>query len=151
MDAKNFDPSTMAYVRVTGPYGENYEEPCMQLYQWSEENQVADCPWIFVYRDDPQVTPPQECRTDICMLVPDETPISGVVTKDHFDGGRYAFIRKTVKEKSEYPAMWKALLSEAGEQFEWDDDRSCICFEWYHDYNLETGVADVSFCIAVKA
>ncbi|MFC1234941.1 GyrI-like domain-containing protein [Vibrio sp. F74] len=150
METQLFKPSALAYKRVTGPYGENYELPCEQLYQWSEEKGVADSQWIFVYRDDPQVTSPQDCRTDICLLVPDDTEITGIVSKAHFDGGRYAFIRKVINDKSEYPLMWQQLLREAGKQFEWDDDRTCVCFELYHSYDMETHIADVSFCIAVK-
>ncbi len=147
MDIQHFDSSTLAYIRVTGPYGENYEPAVGTLYNWAGPNGLASNTSIFIYHDNPEITPTEKCRTDICLMVPEDTkPGSGIETKN-FTGGKYGVIRKTITSKDQYGSAWDELMSQVVEQGLDCDDRPC--FELYHSYDINTGVADVSFCTAL--
>lgn len=148
MKKKRFDKGVLAYIRVTGPYGENYEPAVKKLYQWAETEGIEDAPNLFIYHDNPEVTPADKCRTDICLLLSHQVQIAGEVELQAFTGGSYATTRKTITDKSQYAPAWNehiAQLIELGLEM---DDRPC--FELYHSYDKEKGVADVSLCSSIK-
>lgn len=149
MEIKTFEASQLAYVRVTGPYGENYEPAIGQLYGWAAPNGFADNSCIFIYHDNPEITPAEKCRTDIGLLIDKTATTHPGVELTSFEGGKYACIRKTITEKSQYGEAWEELLAQVVEQQFETDDRPC--FDLYHSYDEETQVADVSICTAIKA
>lgn len=101
MKTQQFEPSKLAYVRVTGPYGQGYEEPSGRLYQWAEMKGLTGNSCIFIYHDNPEITPNDKCRTDICLMVSDDTEVpNGIELKD-FPGGQYAVMRQTITEPSQ--------------------------------------------------
>ncbi|WP_192891737.1 AraC family transcriptional regulator [Vibrio bathopelagicus] len=148
MKTQQFEPSKLAYVRVTGPYGQGYEEPSGRLYQWAEMKGLAGNSCIFIYHDNPEITPNDKCRTDICLMVSDDTEVpSGIELKD-FPGGQYAVMRQTITEPSQYAKAWDDLMRKVIESGLETEDRPC--FELYHSYDPQTQHSDVSFCTAIK-
>ncbi|PMN53186.1 AraC family transcriptional regulator [Vibrio lentus] len=148
MKTQQFEPSKLAYVRVTGPYGQGYEEPSGRLYQWAEMKGLAGNSCIFIYHDNPEITPNDKCRTDICLMVSDDTEVpNGIELKD-FPGGQYAVMRQTITEPSQYAKAWDDLMSKVIESGIETEDRPC--FELYHSYDPQTQHSDVSFCTAIK-
>ncbi|WP_087017600.1 AraC family transcriptional regulator [Thaumasiovibrio subtropicus] len=148
MEIQQFEKMHVAFVRVTGPYGKNYEQACGQLYQWVEMNQLPLQPAIFIYHDNPEITAPDHCRTDICTPVPEGTSASSGVEIKTLPGGKYAFTRQQVTEKAQYGEYWEALIADIVEAKLEMDDRPC--FEYYHHFDPDTYTADVSFCTALK-
>ncbi|USD43102.1 AraC family transcriptional regulator [Vibrio sp. SCSIO 43135] len=147
MEIQTFDPCQLAYVRVTGPYGENYEPAVNKLYGWAGPQGLAGNTNIFIYHDNPEITPADKCRTDICLFIDGDTvPNNGIEAKP-FPGGKYGVIRQTITDKSQYASAWDSLMSQVVEQGLDSDDRPC--FELYHSYDQATGEADVSFCTAL--
>lgn len=148
MERKQFEPTTLAYVRVTGPYGENYEPAIGKLYQWAGAEGVADATCIFIYHDNPELTPVDKCRTDICLMVPESVKIAGDIELQAFVGGEYATLRTTITDKQQYGPAWNDHISQIVDLGIEMDDRPC--FELYHSYDAEKGITDVSFCSAIK-
>ncbi len=148
MERKQFEPTTLAYVRVTGPYGENYEPALGKLYQWAGAEGVADATCIFIYHDNPELTPTDKCRTDICLMVPESVKIAGDIELQAFAGGEYATSRTTISDKQQYGPAWNDHISQIVELGIEMDDRPC--FELYHSYDSEKEASDVSFCSAIK-
>lgn len=146
MERKQFEQSLLAYIRVTGPYGENYEQALAKLYGWAAAEGVADATCIFIYHDNPELTPPGKCRTDICLMVPTSVTISGDVELQQFPGGAYGTMRKTITDKSQYGPAWNEHIAQIVDLGIEMDDRPC--FELYHSYDND--IADVSFCSAIK-
>ena len=139
---------TLAYVRVTGPYGENYESALDNLYQWAGERGLQNGQCLFIYHDDPDFVPAEKCTTDLCLTVPAATTAEGDIHLQSLPPGKYCVMRKIVKHKSEYKTLWGALkkmVKELGLQV---DDRPC--FELYHSYDVDTHMGDVGFYLAVK-
>ncbi|NOH98336.1 helix-turn-helix domain-containing protein [Vibrio sp. 99-70-13A1] len=148
MEIKTFDSSHIAYLRVTGPYGENYDPALGTLYSWAGPQGLAGNTSIFIYHDNPEITAAENCRTDLCLMIDKSiTPPQGIEVK-HFVGGKYATIRKTITDKAQYGSTWDELIAQVVDRGLDTDDRPC--FELYHHYDLETGQADVSFCTAIK-
>jgi len=148
MEKKQFTPSTLAYIRVTGPYGENYEPAIAKLCQWEAKAGLEGSTCIFIYHDNPESTPAEKCRTDLCLMVPEGVTASGEIELQPFAGGEYATLRKTITEKPQYGAAWNEHITQIVQLGIEMDDRPC--FELYHSYDQATDVADVSFCSAIK-
>ncbi|OLQ71159.1 AraC family transcriptional regulator [Photobacterium proteolyticum] len=149
MKTELFEERCLAYVRVTGPYGENYEPALGKLYQWAGAKGLQDGQCIFIYHDNPEATPADKCRTDICLTVPEGTDGSQGIEVKKLPAGSYASIRETVTEQSQYGTFWESLMEQIVASGLEVEDRPC--FELYHSYNPETRVADVSFCEPIKA
>ncbi|WP_295891856.1 GyrI-like domain-containing protein [uncultured Vibrio sp.] len=148
MEIQTFEPSLLAYVRVNGPYGENYEPAIGKLYGWAGPHGFAGNANIFIYHDNPEITPDEKCRTDICLFVDEHaSPNNGIETQS-FPGGKYGVMRTTITDKSQYASTWDSLMSQIVQQGIESDDRPC--FELYHSYDQQTGEADVSFCTAIR-
>ncbi len=147
MKTENHPQRTIAYVRVVGPYGENYEPAVQKLYLWAGAKGVTgEC--LFIYHDNPDITPADKCRTDIALVVPDDIEPSNGIEVTTVPAGSYAVLRKTVEEKPQYGQFWNQLIEETVAQGIELDERPC--FELYHSYEQQTGRADVSFCEAIK-
>ena len=147
MQTTTLAPRTVAYIRVTGEYGKNYELATNRLYQWAGAHGLADGECLFIYLDSPEITPADKCRTDICLTVPEDTATGNGIEKQHLPGGSYALIRRTVTDPAQYCVYWEEIMSAIiAAQLEIDNRP---CFELYHSYDAATGKADVSFCVAV--
>ncbi|WP_232514403.1 AraC family transcriptional regulator [Salmonella enterica] len=148
MKTIEMDARTLAYIRVTGPYGEGYDSVYGQLYQWALARGLEGGEWIFIYHDNPEVTPPAQCRTDIGVTVPAGTVGTGVVEIQLIPAGRYAQSRYLITDRSEYGPRWQEHIADivaAGLEF-----GNGPCFELYHNMSDEPMQADVSLCSSLK-
>ncbi len=148
MQTQTIDNKYLAYIRVTGQYGKNYEAASGKLYQWATSNQLEHGESIFIYHDNPELTPPEKCRTDICIAVPANTQVIPGIELKSLPAGKYAFIRHTVTAVEQYAGHWNDLMKQIIEH-EYDlDERPC--FEQYFAFDRETRKADVGFYVAIK-
>ena len=147
MQTTTLAPCAVAYIRVTGEYGKNYEPATNRLYQWAGAHGLADGECLFIYLDSPEITPADKCRTDICLTVPEDTATGNGIEKQHLPGGSYALIRRTVSDPAQYRVYWEEIIAAVIAARLEINNRPC--FERYHHYDDASGVADVSFCVAV--
>ncbi len=148
MKTVEMDARTLAYIRVTGPYGEGYDAVCHRLHQWAAPRALEGGEWIFIYHDNPEVTPPTQCRTDIGISVPVGTQGSGEVEIQHIPAGRYAQSRYLITDRSQYGERWQEHIGDivaAGLAF-----GDGPCFELYHSVSNDPLRDDVSFCSSVR-
>ncbi|WP_281629506.1 GyrI-like domain-containing protein [Vibrio sp. St2] len=148
MEIQKFEATKLAYIRVTGPYGEGYQEPSSRLYQWAGMKGLAENTCIFIFHDNPEITPNDKCRTDICLMVPEDTEVPGNIELQDFPGGDYAVMRQMITKPNQYSKAWDDLMSNVINSGMENDDRPC--FELYHSYDPVTQHSDVSFCTAIK-
>jgi AraC family transcriptional regulator len=153
MNVTLFDrqPTTVAYLRHLGPYGEPISLFWQKtVYPWLVTNGLLDHPRYGISHDDPSITAPEKCRYDACVEVPPQFVSSGKAFKTSIAGGRYAVLsfKGTVAEVG---GAWAALLRDwlpsSGLQL---DARPC--FEYYpksSTYDSDTGVFDCEICIPV--
>ena len=148
MNTVEMDARTLAYIRVTGPYGEGYDAVCHRLHQWAAPRGLEGGEWIFIYHDNPEVTPPAQCRTDIGITVPPQTRGEGEVETQLIPAGRYAQSRYLITDRSQYGPRWQEHIGDivaAGLAF-----GDGPCFELYHSVSNDPLRDDVSFCSSVQ-
>lgn len=148
MKTVEMDARTLAYIRVTGPYGEGYDAVCHRLHQWAAPRALEGGEWIFIYHDNPEVTPPAQCRTDIGITVPVGTQGTGEVETQLIPAGRYAQSRYLITDRSQYGPRWQEHIGDivaAGLAF-----GDGPCFELYHSVSNDPLRDDVSFCSSVR-
>ncbi|UCP15179.1 helix-turn-helix domain-containing protein [Aeromonas media] len=148
MKTIEMDARTLAYVRVTGPYGEGYDAVCNHLHQWAATRGLEQGEWIFIYHDNPEVTPPTQCRTDIGITVPVGTQGAGEVETQLIPAGRYAQSRYLITDRNQYGPRWQEHIGDivsAGLAF-----GDGPCFELYHSMSNDPLQDDVSFCSSVR-
>ncbi|WP_263771132.1 AraC family transcriptional regulator [Propionivibrio soli] len=148
---KEMPDYNVAYVRKIGPYG---KEVCQrafgELMQWAEPRGFLASGLTFaVYWDNPEVTPPERCRVDACVVVPPGTKPEGQIGIQTISGGRYAVCGFEITDDG-FQQAWEdafAWLVQSG--YECDDKP---CYEMYLN-NAEQhpeGKWVVNACIPLK-
>lgn len=153
MKTERLAPCTVAYIRVTGPYGQGCKKGRQTLSQWAGTHGLPVGEYLSLYLDNPETTPAEKCRTDITITLPDtvadSVPLQGDIEKRRLPGGSYATLRRTVTAPEQYRQYWQeAIAAIIAAHLEIDDARPS--FAHYHRYDTATGEGDVSFCIAVR-
>ncbi|MCM1566666.1 MAG: DNA gyrase inhibitor [Dehalobacter sp. 4CP] len=104
----------IAYMRRVGPYGvQNYT--LMEKFKvWVKANGLFTKSAIIlgISRDNPETTPSESCRYDVCIVVADDYTITDAgVNEAKLPGGRYAVF--TVAHTAEaVQEAWSEIFSE---------------------------------------
>lgn len=105
--------SRIAYFRNVGEYGEKQNKELMEFFKkWAQKNGVFNNSTILgIPQDNPQVTPKDECRYDVCVVVNKDFKVTKPAQIGKFTGGKYAvFVLDHTKEVvSEF---WGNIFSE---------------------------------------
>lgn len=150
-EVKEMPAYHVAYVRKVGPYGkETCEQAFGELMQWAgPRGFLASGVMLGVYWDNPEVTPPEKCRTDACISVPAGTVTEGQIGLQTISGGPYAVCRFEV-QADKFPQAWE-------ESFAWlvNSGHECAdmpCYELYHNNGEEhpEGKWIFDICIPLK-
>ena len=90
-EVKEMPDFHVAYVRKMGPYGKEICEAAFgELMQWAGPKGLLEASQMLgVYWDNPEVTPPEKCRVDACVVVPEGTETDGAVALQTICAGRY--------------------------------------------------------------
>lgn len=85
--------SRIAYMRRIGPYGTENHALMEKLKAWAKANGLFTkfAVILGIAQDNPKTTPPENCRYDVCIVVPDDYVIADTdVSEMTLPGGRYA-------------------------------------------------------------
>lgn len=123
-------PTSIAYLRHTGPYGEPIGAFWVQtVAPWMEANGLVGNDRYGISHDDPSIVTPSKCRYDACVEVPGDLALSGNAQGGALPGGRYAVLDFT-GDPSTINEAWTSLLRDwlptSGLQMD-----SRPCFEYY--------------------
>ncbi|MHC4119630.1 MAG: AraC family transcriptional regulator [Planctomycetota bacterium] len=135
VEVKEMPEMHVAYVRHIGPYkGDSalFERLFGKLCSWAGPRGLIRPPetkFMSIYYDDPDITDQAKLRVDVCITVPEGTPVDGEIGRTTVPGGKYA-VGHFELLPNEYEDAWNAImggwLPESGYQC---DDRPC--FESY--------------------
>lgn len=129
IEIKKLDPQHVAYVRHVGPYESAGEHAFGALTRWAgPRGLLGKGPLMGVGWDNPEITPPDKCRYDACVAVPEGTETSGEVGTSTIEGGDYAVYRCQIPNDGfagAYDAVF-AWLPDSGYQ-----PASHPCYEVY--------------------
>lgn len=117
LEVKELPAMTVAYVRHIGPYqGDSalFGHLFNKLMTWAGPRELLRFPEtqaLAVYYDDPEITSDEKLRVDVCITVPDETPVEGEIGKMVVPGGKYAVAHFELTDQ-EYGAAWNLIYGE---------------------------------------
>lgn len=103
----------LAYLRRIGPYGADNVPLMRKLKQWAIDRNLLDESSVIlgIAHDDPKITPPEHCRYDTCMVIPEHYPLGKEINENRLPGGQYAVI--PVKHTAEaITEAWKEIFSD---------------------------------------
>ena len=144
-------PTTIAYLRHVGPYGEPLSVFWQAtVYPWMVAGGLLQQPRYGISHDDPNVTAAELCRYDAGCEIPPNFTAFGNAHKTVIAGGNYAALTfKGVVNEME-PA-WTSLLRDwlpsSGMQLD-----SRPMFEYYppgSSYDPATGMLECKLCVPV--
>lgn len=93
--------SRIAYFRNVGEYGEKQNKELMETFKkWAKLNDVFDNSTILgIPQDNPGITPKEECRYDVCVVINKDLNVKKPAHVGEFSGGKYAvFLLDHTKE-----------------------------------------------------
>ncbi|WP_406660866.1 GyrI-like domain-containing protein [Methanolobus sp. ZRKC3] len=104
----------VAYVSFVGNYMGNvkvFENLFGKLFSWAGPKQLIGPNTLLMsaYYDDPEVTPTEELKLDVCMTIEDDVEIEGDVKKKKLPGGKYVVMRAELTGAEEAPAWEKVV------------------------------------------
>jgi DNA gyrase inhibitor GyrI len=72
-------PCKLAYIRQVGPYGAENARTMESLKNWADAHRLLkdDAVILGIAWDDPQITEPESCRYDACLIVPENFSAEG--------------------------------------------------------------------------
>lgn len=159
MKTKKIAEQQLIFVRVIGAYNTKegkVEQAVQSLYQFAElngiERQAVEI--LFLYLDNPQITPAKSCRTDVCIsLEKAQKNIAELQIKRPFQiqslsAGHYATSRETITEDIHYSQAWDQLIHQVVNSSWIMGDTPLI--QKFHSFNREDLIADVSFYAPIK-
>jgi AraC family transcriptional regulator len=153
MDVKLIErqPTRVAYMRYTGPYGEPVSRFWMQeVAPWMATDGLMNRARYGISHDDPSVTDPKQCRYDACVEVEDGFVPSGRALLTTLPGGRYA-VTPFRGDGAQIFVAWRQLLGEwlPSSRLQLD---ARPCFEHYPvtaSHDATTGMFECEICIPV--
>lgn len=127
LTTEHIAPCSMAYIRHTGPYGPDNTETMERLKHWAKSRNLMNGHSVIlgIAHDNPQMIPPEMCRYDACILLPDGYPGGGSgedtsnekeVPIGSITGGRYGVftITHTAEAvKQAWEVVFQQLFSES--------------------------------------
>jgi len=151
VEIRELPPVRVAYRRKIGPYGPAVGEFWAgTMMPWLLGNGLANAVCYGVGHDDPSITPPDKCRYDACVEIPEGFQPGGQFSVTTLPGGRYAVLPFEGSPHT-INAAWSRLMREwlpsSGLQC---DERPC--FERYTELTtLTPGTFRCEICIPVRA
>lgn len=138
----------VAYARKIGPYGKEVCEAAFgELMRWAgPRGLIGQGPMMGMYWDNPEVTAPDQCRTDACLAVPPGTEVDAPLATQEIAGGPYLVCEFDVPVTG-FGAAWE-------EAFRCLLDRGLECadqptYELYHD-DCAGPTCRLDICIPLK-
>lgn len=140
--------SRIAYMRRTGPYGEGNYALMEEFKGWVKANGLFNKSAVIlgISQDNPAVTPPQDCRYDVCIVVPGDFIIrDDGIHETKLPGGKYAVF--TVAHTAEaVKTAWGEVLAELSAKG-LKPDTSRAAFERYKLSMVEKHLCEI--CLPV--
>jgi AraC family transcriptional regulator len=152
-EVKNLPDQLAAYVRKMGPYGQKTCEAAFnELIPFAApRGYIKPGGFLCLYWDNPEVTPPDRCRTDACVMVPPDAKPEGAVGLQTIAGGPYLLYRVEIKPDGFRQAWDDAFVWVVEHGYEC---ANLPCFELYHNDAREhpegKWIADIGIPLKAK-
>ena len=155
-ELKELTEKNVAYVSYVGNYvgkPEVFRGLYEKLFGWAFQNQAMrpDTEVLSAYYDDPEITPPEKMKLEICITIPDDIAVGGEIGKKSLPGGKYVVMRVEISSPEEYSPGWEKV-SEWGSGHNLSIDLSRASYEIYlnnpEEHPEKHHIVDI--CLAVR-
>ena len=144
----------VAYMRYVGPYGPHgIPELWKRFRTWMETRGLLgpDSIKLGIGHDDPDVTAPEKCRYDACVVVLESFAGDKWVNVIDVPGGKYAvaeFIGTADKIREAWEALYRSWLPGSSYQ---PDDRPCLeVYRGNPEVDGRPGTFRCELCVPVR-
>lgn len=105
----------VAFVSFVGNYMGNaqvFKDLFDKLVGWAGPKGLIGPKTMFLssYQDDPNTTPPEELRLELCMTIPSALEVSGEIQKKILPGGSYVVMHAELEKPEEYGPAWTEVV-----------------------------------------
>jgi len=155
-ELKEIKAKNVAYVSFVGNFVGNpevFRGLFEKLFGWAFQKQVMgpDTEVLSAYYDDPDVTPPEKLRLEVCMTIPGGVEVEGDIGKKLLSGGKYVIMRAEVSGPQEYGPAWEMVV-QWGSENNLEMDLSRASYEVYlnnpEEHPEKHHIVDI--CLAVR-
>jgi len=155
-EIKELEEKNVACVSFVGNYMGNakvFKDLFEKLCEWAGPKNLLgkDTVFISAYYDDPNITPPEELKLDVCMTLKDDAEVEGEIKKKTLPGGKYVVMRAELSSVEEYGPAWSKIVEWLKEN-KLEIDLSRASYEIYlnnpEEHPEKHHILDV--CMAVK-
>jgi len=155
IELKTLPPMRLAYMRNTGPYGQEVAQLWQRFVAWcGQHGYMNPRPKMYgISQDNPEITPADKCRYDACIEVDEAFKPQGEIGVQNFGGGRYACGRFTGKPGNEVHEAWKHMFAEWLPQSGYQPDNNPAVELYDEDFVMDpkTGTFSCWLCVPVRA
>jgi AraC family transcriptional regulator len=114
-EIKELAEREVAFVSFTGNYMGNpqiFQDLFDKLIGWAGPKGLISPESVFLsaYQDDPDITPPDELKLELCMGIPNDAQVDGHMGRKVLPGGKYAVMRAELTGPEEYGPAWNAVV-----------------------------------------
>lgn len=114
---ENMSQSKIAYIRRIGPYGIGNKETMEKIKEWARNKNLLndDSVILGIAWDNPEITAPENCRYDTCLIVSNNCEKDDYVNYENIEGGKYAVFKIEHTEEAMKEA-WMNIFPELSAQ-----------------------------------
>lgn len=129
IEIENVPTYRIAYIRSTGPYGQENVQAMEKLKEWAKSITLFNDKSIIlgIALDNPEIVKPENCRYDTCFVISNDYIINEDYINDRYIvGGKYAVfkIKHTAEEiQRAWGEIFPSLLTEG---YQFDDSRPIL-------------------------
>lgn len=88
---QQLQPGTTVLAHRFGAYTQEVEHTWERIYRWAESRELLteETRLMGIPRNNPYITPPEKCRYDCCITVPEDTKPGSEAEAGFFPGGKF--------------------------------------------------------------
>jgi len=144
-----FPTRTVIYKRIIGEYGAGVQEVASELQNFVTKNRVSTANPLVINWDNPEITTPEKCRTDVCLTLLDKCQKPAPFNTQIIQAGSHAYIRGVFNLQYNYEQAWQQLFHSIFDQGYQPEDSPCYKIMHIETSDPANGIFDVSFCQAI--
>ncbi|MGL6108068.1 AraC family transcriptional regulator [Romboutsia sp.] len=146
MKIEKIEKCRVAYMRRVGAYGFENFALMEKLKQWASEKKLLNEGDIYaIAQDNPEFTPSQNCRYDVCIIISKDYELDNLVEEAELSGGDYA-VYKIDHTSEDVQKAWGEIFRDLYEKGYTVDNKPTM--ERYSKDMIDNGYCEI--CVPIK-
>ncbi|RDY27748.1 DNA gyrase inhibitor [Romboutsia weinsteinii] len=147
MRVEKLEKCRVAYMRRVGAYGVENFQLMRNLKKWASDNNLftEDAVIYGIAQDNPEITPLESCRYDVCIVIPNEYEVNNLVEEMELEGGEYA-VYKINHTTEDVKKAWGEIFNDLQQKGYIIDNKPTI--ERYSKEMIDNEFCEI--CVPIK-